>query len=73
MHVYMASKNINIDIRTYTKLRKVKKEDESFSELLERMLKKTEMALKNSFGTIERDTLDYKEIKKNRRDRDVVL
>lgn len=46
----MTSKNISITEDVYNKLLKVKKEDESFSELFLRLLKIQKVKLENSFG-----------------------
>jgi predicted CopG family antitoxin len=46
----MTSKNISITEDVYNKLLKVKKEDESFSELFLRLLKIQKTKLENCFG-----------------------
>ncbi len=48
--IHMTSKNISITEDVYNKLLKVKKEDESFSELFLRLLKIQKVKLENSFG-----------------------
>jgi predicted CopG family antitoxin len=69
----MTSRNINIEISVYEKLKKIKKEDESFSQLLGRLLGLSSGNLKESFGALRDEPLDYQEIKKSRIDRRVVL
>ncbi|MEW6036329.1 MAG: antitoxin VapB family protein [Candidatus Micrarchaeota archaeon] len=69
----MTSRNINIEISVYERLRKLKKENESFSELLERLLGISGKGLSESFGMLRGSPLNYEEIKKARRDRNVVL
>jgi len=46
----MTSKNISITEDVYNKLLKIKKEDESFSELFLRLLKIQKVKLENCFG-----------------------
>ncbi|MFX1503174.1 MAG: antitoxin VapB family protein [Promethearchaeota archaeon] len=46
----MTSKNISITEDVYNKLLKIKRENESFSELFLRLLKIQKNVLKNSFG-----------------------
>jgi len=46
----MTSKNISITEEVYNKLLKVKREDESFSELFLRLLKIQKNTLEESFG-----------------------
>lgn len=46
----MTSKNISITEDVYNKLLKIKKEDESFSELFLRLLKIQKVKLDNCFG-----------------------
>ncbi len=46
----MTSKNINITEEVYKRLLKLKQDNESFSELLLRLLKIQKNALKSSFG-----------------------
>jgi len=69
----MTSRNINIEISVYERLKKLKSEHESFSEVLERLLDSTSKNLEASFGILKDAPLSYSEIKKSRRDRDVVL
>lgn len=67
----MTSRNINIEISVYDRLRKLKKENESFSEALDRLLEVSGRNINASFGALK--DISYSEIKKSRRDRDVVL
>jgi predicted CopG family antitoxin len=69
----MTSRNINIEISVYEKLKKLKRDDESFSQLLERLLGMSAGNLRESFGALKAEPLDYQEIKKSRLDRRVVL
>ncbi|MFH0884152.1 MAG: antitoxin VapB family protein [Candidatus Micrarchaeota archaeon] len=69
----MSSRNINIEISVYERLRKLKKENESFSEVLERLLGISGRSLSSSFGMLKDAPISYGEIKKSRRDRDVIL
>ena len=69
----MASKNINIELSIYERLLRIKKHEESFSELLARLLSSPRIGLMDSFGSLGREAPDYREIKKSRCDRDVVL
>ncbi|NYZ73886.1 antitoxin [Candidatus Micrarchaeota archaeon] len=69
----MTSRNINIEISIYERLRKLRREDESFSEVLERLMAISGKNLSGSFGVLKNEPLDYSEIKKSRRDRNVVL
>ncbi|MCD6227650.1 hypothetical protein J7J90_04105 [Candidatus Micrarchaeota archaeon] len=62
------SVNINIDDEVYKKIKKFKK-DKSFSEVLREMLSKRS-DVNSTFGILK-SGLDYKLIKKNRRDRNV--
>ena len=48
--IHMTSKNISITEDVYKKLLKVKKENESFSELFLRLLKIQKEKMENSFG-----------------------
>ncbi len=67
----MTSRNINIEISVYDRLRKIKKEDESFSEALDRLLEVSGRSINASFGALK--DISYSEIKKSRSDRNVVL
>jgi predicted CopG family antitoxin len=71
IYACMTSRNINIELSVYDRLKKFKKADESFSQALDRLMSASCKSIKASFGTIK--DLDYAEIKKARRDRDVVL
>ena len=48
--IHMNSKNISITEDVYNKLLKIKKEDESFSELFLRLLKIQRVQMEKSFG-----------------------
>jgi len=48
--IHMTSKNISITKDVYNKLLKIKREDESFSELFLRLLKIQKVKLENCFG-----------------------
>jgi predicted CopG family antitoxin len=67
----MASRNINIELSVYERLARLKGENESFSQLLQRLLGASAKGLNESFGALKE--LDYGQIKRSRRDRDVVL
>lgn len=69
----MTSRNINVEISVYERLKKIKGAGESFSEVLERLLSTGAASLEASFGILKDEPLDYREIKKSRRDRDVPL
>ncbi len=73
IYAYMASRNINIEVGVYDQLSRIKLENESFTEVLARLIQTQKSALKASFGALRNNPLDYEEIKKSRRDRDVVL
>ncbi len=47
---HMTSKNISITEEVYNKLLKIKRDDESFSELFLRLLKIQKVKLENCFG-----------------------
>ena len=67
----MTSRNINIELSVYERLKKMKKEDESFSQALDRLMKASGKSIAASFGSVK--DLDYAQIKRSRRDQDVVL
>lgn len=50
MSIHMTSKNISITEEVYNKLLKIKRRDESFSELFLRLLKIQKVSLEQSFG-----------------------
>ncbi len=50
-YIHMTSKNISITEDVYKKLMKIKRENESFSELFLRLLKIQKMKMEKSFGT----------------------
>ncbi|MFW9970373.1 MAG: antitoxin VapB family protein [Candidatus Odinarchaeota archaeon] len=58
----MTSKNISITEEVYNKLLKIKKEDESFSELFLRLLKIQKDKLESSFGAWNLSEKEKKEI-----------
>ncbi|MHA1343356.1 MAG: antitoxin VapB family protein [Promethearchaeota archaeon] len=49
-YIHMASKNISITKDVYDKLMKIKRENESFSELFLRLLKIQKNTIEKSFG-----------------------
>ena len=69
----MASKNINIEISVYEKLSRLKNTNESFSDLLTRLLTSSRSDPKESFGVLKNSKLEYTEIKKRRGERNVIL
>ena len=74
MHICtMASKNINIEIKVYEKMKRMKRAGESFSQFLLRMLKSSEVGLEDSFGMLRGEPLDYNEVKRARADRKFTL
>lgn len=58
----MTSKNISITEDVYNKLLKIKKKDESFSELFIRLLKIQKVKLENCFGAWNLSEEEKKEI-----------
>lgn len=60
--IHMTSKNISITEEVYNKLLKIKKEDESFSELFLRLLKIQKDKLESSFGAWNLSEKEKKEI-----------
>ena len=58
----MTSKNISITEEVYNKLLKIKREDESFSELFLRLLKIQKIKLENCFGAWNLSEEEKKEI-----------
>jgi predicted CopG family antitoxin len=60
--IHMTSKNISITEEVYHKLLKIKKEDESFSELFLRLLKIQKVKLENCFGAWNFSEEEKKEI-----------
>ncbi len=50
MCIHMTSKNISITEEVYKKLMKIKRENESFSELFLRLLKSQKDNMKRTFG-----------------------
>jgi len=62
MCIHMTSKNISITEDVYNKLLKIKREDESFSELFLRLLKIQKNTLEKSFGAWDLSEEEEKEI-----------
>jgi predicted CopG family antitoxin len=60
--IHMTSKNISITEDVYNKLLKVKRDDESFSELFLRLLKVQSTKLKNCFGAWNLSEQERKDI-----------
>ncbi|MGV9200437.1 MAG: antitoxin VapB family protein [Promethearchaeia archaeon] len=58
----MTSKNISIKENVYNKLLKIKRENESFSDLLSRLLKSQKNSLEKSFGAWDLSETEKKEI-----------
>jgi len=57
IHRFMASKTISIRDDIYKMLKDAKKEEESFSDVIERLLKKDKVDLSEYFGTLKDDPL----------------
>ena len=64
MCMYMATKNISITTEAYERLARLKKEKESFSEIITRITRKAK--LDDFFGVISKESAD--EIKENIKD-----
>jgi len=62
MRIHMTSKNISITEDVYNKLLKIKRENESFSELFLRLLKIQKDTLEKSFGAWNLSKEEEKEI-----------
>lgn len=62
MCIHMTSKNISITEDVYNKLLKIKRDDESFSELFLRLLKIQKNTLEKSFGAWDLSEEEEKEI-----------
>ena len=62
MCIHMTSKNISITEDVYNKLLKIKRDDESFSELFLRLLKIQKNTLEKSFGAWNLSEEEEKEI-----------
>ncbi len=60
--IHMTSNNISITEDVYNKLMKVKREDESFSELFLRLLKVQKINFEKSFGAWNLNEKELKEI-----------
>lgn len=62
MCIHMTSKNISITEDVYNKLLKIKRDNESFSELFLRLLKIQKNTLEKSFGAWDLSEEEEKEI-----------
>ncbi len=62
MCIHMTSKNISITEDVYNKLLKIKRENESFSDLFLRLLKIQKITLEKSFGAWDLSEEEEKEI-----------
>ena len=62
MCIHMTSKNISITEDVYNKLKKIKRENESFSELFLRLLKIQKNTLEKSFGAWDLSEEEKKDI-----------
>ena len=62
MCTYMTSKNISITEEVYQKLLKLKGENESFSELLLRLINIQKKSFEKSFGAWKLSDIEKKEI-----------
>ncbi len=62
MCIHMTSKNISITEDVYNKLMKVKRDNESFSELFLRLLKVQKVNFEKSFGAWKLNEQELKEI-----------
>ncbi len=62
MCIHMTSKNISITEDVYNKLLKIKRDNESFSELFLRLLKIQKITLEKSFGAWDISNKEEKEI-----------
>jgi len=60
--IHMASKNISITEEVYNKLLKIKRENESFSELFLRLLRVQKVNFEKSFGAWNLNEKESKEI-----------
>ena len=75
IHRYMASKNISIRYDVYNLLKGAKRDEESFSDVIERLLKKDKIDLSEYFGALKdsplRDKIeaDSKLVRENARSR----
>ncbi len=65
MCAYMTSKNISITKDVYDKLKMIKRENESFSELFLRLLSVQRISLEKSFGAWNLTEKEKKEIWEN--------
>lgn len=61
-YIHMTSKNISITEDVYKKLLKIKRDNESFSELFLRLLRIQKNALEKSFGAWKLSEVEKKEI-----------
>lgn len=62
MCIYMTSKNISITEEVYNKLMKIKRENESFSELFLRLLNVQKINFERTFGAWNLNEKESKEI-----------
>lgn len=62
MGVYMGVKNISIKDKVYESLKKEKQDDESFSDVIQKLMDKREVKLKDFYGSL-RDSLVLDEMK----------
>jgi len=62
MYIHMTSKNISITKDVYNKLLKIKRENESFSELFLRLLNIQKNTLEKSFGAWDLSDTEKKEV-----------
>lgn len=62
MGVYMGVKNISIKDKVYESLKKEKQDDESFSDVIQKLMNKREVKLKDFYGSL-RDSLVLDEMK----------
>ena len=75
IHRYMASKNISIRDDVYNLLKGAKRDEESFSDVIERLLKKDKIDLSEYFGALKDSPLldkieaDSKRVRENARSR----
>lgn len=53
IHIHMASKTISIRDDVYNLLKGAKRDDESFSDVIERLLKKDKIDLSEYFGALK--------------------
>ena len=66
----MASKTINIEEKVYKKLKKLKGE-KSFTQIIDQLIEENKKVPWDLFGSISEDELNYDEIKRARKERNV--